>query len=104
VYKSNQKLFNLSDIFSFPNLSFAFIHQSSESLQFVVIYNNTSLGTLSLRWKSRVPSEVGSTDADTFILESFQSTSLTKLAWSSLSSFDTPSLILYTPDTSSYLG
>lgn len=96
VYNGTQKLFSLSEIFTFPNLSFAFVHQKGENLQFSVSYNGQALGTLSLRWKSRVPSEKLGTDTpDTFIVESLKSTILTRLAWTDKSSYETPALVLY---------
>jgi hypothetical protein len=86
----------LRDIFTFPNLSFAFVHQNSEYLQFLVAYNGLSLGTLYIRWKSRVPVEQGSVDtSSTYTLSSLRSTFSTKLSWSNKSSHETPSLILY---------
>lgn len=97
MYNGAQSLFSIKDIFSFPNLSFAFIHQNGSYLQFLVTYNGVSLGTVYLRWKSRVPAEQGSTNtSNTFTLEPLRSTLSTKLAWNNKSSYETPSLVLYT--------
>lgn len=106
VSRGTQKLFSLAEIFTFPNLSFAFVHQLGDNLQFSVSYNGLPLGILSLRWKSRVPAEISSANTSgTYTLETLQSSLLSKLAWSSMSSYETPSLIVYSPDyTSSYLG
>lgn len=106
VYNGTQSLFSLKDIFSFPNLSFAFVHQNSEYLQFLVTYNGVSLGTVYLRWKSRLPAEQGSENtSNTYTLESLRSTLSTKLAWSNKSSYETPSLILYTTgEETTYVG
>jgi len=97
VYNGLQSLFSIKDIFNFPNLSFAFVHQNSEYLQFTVSYNGLNLGTLFLRWKSRIPAEQGSGDtSNTYTIESLRSTLSTKLAWSNKSSYEMPSLVLYT--------
>ncbi len=106
VFRNNQQLFLLRDIFTFPNLSFGFIHQTGENLQFTVSYNGAPLGILSLRWKSRVPVEQGGVQtSNTFTLEPLRSTLSTKLAWSNRSSYETPSLIAYnTSESTSYLG
>lgn len=106
VYNGSQLLFSLKDIFTFPNLSFAFVHQNSEYLQFLVSYNGLSLGTLHIRWKSRVPVEQGSEDTSgTYTLSSLRSTLSTKLSWSNKSSYETPSLVLYNTDEEiTYVG
>jgi hypothetical protein len=55
VYQNNQILFGLRDIFTLPNLQFTYIRQNGTSLQFSVSRNNTLLGIIALRFKSRVP-------------------------------------------------
>lgn len=95
VSRNSQQLFSLSDVFSYPNLSFAFIHQDSKNLQFALSYSGLYLGVLSLQWKPRVPSHGQFTAPQTIAVESLRSTLLTKLAWSNMSSYETPSLVVY---------
>jgi hypothetical protein len=104
IYQNNQFLFSVRDIFTLPNLQFHFINQTGSSLQFAVIKNNTTLGILSLRWKSRVPDfdglQTGSYSTQ-FLISGLDS----KLNWSQTSSHDMPSMIAYSRgETLEYLG
>lgn len=96
VFRNSQKLFSVADVFSYPNLSFAFIHQDSKNLQFALSFNGLYLGVLSLQWKSHVPAQGQIiSNLQTITVESLRSTLLTKLAWSNMSSYETPSLLVY---------
>lgn len=102
VSSNSQRLFSLSEVFASPNLTFAFIHHTGEELRFSVAHNGSTLGMLSLRWKGRVPS-VSSSDiptSSTYVLESLRSGLATKLAWGSTSSHEIPSLVVYSPGSS----
>jgi len=104
VYQNNQYLFSIKDIFTLPNLEFQFIHQTGLSLQFSVTKDNTVLGILALRWKSRAPNLDG-VQSDSFETQLLTSTLTTKLNWSQTSSHDIPSMIAYTRgETLDYLG
>lgn len=105
VYRNSEKLFDLTEIFTLPNLSLTFLQKNTQILQFSVVSNGTNLGTLSLAWKPQVPKQFGADTASGIIIEPFLSTLLTKLTWSNVSSHEVPGMVLYSAGApNSYMG
>lgn len=105
VYRNSEKLFNLVDVFSLPNLSLTFVQKNTQTLQFSVTTNGKNIGTISLAWKPRVPREFGVDTTGGIIVEPFLSTLLTKLTWNNMSSHEVPGMTIYMADTPrTYLG
>lgn len=105
VYRNSQRLFWVKEIFSFPDLSFVFVQNNSQALQFSVLQNGTTLGILSLQWKPRTPQELSTASRnDSIIIEPLLHTILTKLSWSNKSSYEAPSMVIYSPSKNEYLG
>lgn len=105
VYQNSEKLFNLTEIFSLPNLSLAFVQKNTQVLQFSVTSNGKNIGILSLAWKPRVPKQFGVDTAGGIIVEPFLPTLLTKLTWSNVSSHEVPGMVVYMSGASNtYLG
>lgn len=105
VYQNSEKLFNLVDVFSLPNLSLTFVQKNTQTLQFSVTTNGKNIGTVSLAWKPRVPREFGVDTTGGIIVEPFLSTLLTKLTWNNISSHEVPGMTVYmTNAPRTYLG
>lgn len=105
VYQNSEKLFDLTEIFTLPNLSFTFVQKNTQILQFSVSSSGKNIGTLSLAWKPQVPKQFGASTAGGIIVEPFLPTLLTKLTWSNVSSHEVPGMVVYMAgESNTYLG
>lgn len=94
ISKDGSYLFSIGDIFSFGGLSFDFVANTDDTLQFSVRNGNDILGTLHLLWKSRIATDEKPT-TDTYFVQPLISAVMSRLSWTQTSSYEMPSVIFY---------